>query len=101
MSDNTLNTNTSGGVGKCIKKIAIPSHNMDIHPGAEGDIASMNSWLKQQEGYVEGLRFTIAEKLKGHSVQFYYDYPESFSAKQAQRARELVDMVKTDFLHMQ
>jgi hypothetical protein len=96
MRDNTLSNNMSS-----VRKIEIPSRNMDIHPGAEGDIASMNSWLKQQEGYVEGLRFTIAEKLKGHNVQFYYDYPESFSAKQAQRARELVDMVKTDFLHMQ
>jgi hypothetical protein len=83
-----------------MRTLDIDDATIDIQPGADVDLEHMNQWLRKQEGYLEGLKFTIAEKLDGHDVHYHYDYPASFTSEQQQQAQSLVQKVKKQFLHV-
>jgi hypothetical protein len=82
-----------------MKTLDIDDAAIDIHPGADVDLEHMNDWLRKQEGYLEGLKFTVAEKLDGHDVHYHYDYPASFTPEQQQQAQSLVQKVKKQLVN--
>lgn len=86
-------------MSELMRTLEVDDATIDIHPGADSDLEHMNQWLKKQAGYLDGLRFTVAEKLDGHNVNYHYDYPASFTPEQQQAAKELIQMVKSEFLH--
>ena len=79
-------------------KLKSTGHFIEIHPGAEADIPELNKLLKEHPEYIEGLEFTMAEKVGVNSVQFLYDHPDSYTLLEEDIAKRIVFEVKNNFM---
>jgi hypothetical protein len=69
----------------------------EIHPQSDKDVEDMNTLLKEQEDYLEGLFFNGYD-IKEGVVQFYYDHPDSFTEKEEILAKQLAIRVRKEFM---
>ena len=85
-------------VSNSIERLKKEGYFVEIHPGGQADIPRLNELLSLHDEYIEGIQFTCAEKLGRNQVQFYYDYPDSFTQEQAEVAKRIVSEVKNRFM---
>jgi hypothetical protein len=81
-----------------INKLKKSGQFVEVHLGAEADIPKLNELLRNHSDYIEGIEFTVAEKVGSNAAQFYYDHPDSFTPQESDTAQRIVSEVKADFM---